>query len=65
MIRNSSVLLPEIHQEKTMWMLIASFPDEIWMLQQPKEEIIAFFFKKKFSKLSDKMSSTKGSSATM
>ena len=30
-----------------MWMLIAGFPDEMWMLQQPKEEIIAFFSKKK------------------
>ena len=23
-----------------MWMLIAGFPDEMWMLQQPKEEIV-------------------------
>ena len=28
-----------------MWMLIAGFPDEMWMLQQPKEEILAFFSK--------------------
>ena len=30
-----------------MWMLIAGFPDEMWMLQQPKEEIFAFFYKQK------------------
>ena len=30
-----------------MWMLIADFPDEMWMLQQPKEEIFAFFYKQK------------------
>ena len=46
-------------------MLIAGFPDEMWMLQQPKEEIVGFFSKKKkqFSKLHKKMSSTTGSSA--
>ena len=48
------------------WMLIAGFPDDIWMLQQPKEEIVAFSKKKKqFSKSSDKTSSTTGSSAAM
>ena len=26
-----------------MWMLIAGFPDKMRMLQQPKEEIVAFF----------------------
>ena len=30
-----------------MWMLIADFPDEMWMLQQPKEEIFAFLYKQK------------------
>ena len=50
-----------------MWMLIAGFPEEMWMLQQPKEEIVAFFSKKRkqFSKSSDKTSSTTGSSAAM
>ena len=49
---------------KKIWMLIAGFPDEIWMLQQPKEEIVAFFSKKgkQFSKSFD---STTGSSAAM
>ena len=31
---------------RKMWMLIAGFPDEIWMLQQPEEKIVAFFSKK-------------------
>ena len=49
-----------------MSMLIAGFSDEMWMLQYPKEEIVAFFSKKKqFSKPSDKTSNTTGSSATM
>ena len=49
-----------------MRMLIAGFPDEMWMLQQPKEEIVAFFSRKKgFSKSSDKTSRTIGSSAAM
>ena len=50
-----------------MWMLIAGFPDEMWMLQQTKKEVIAFFSikKKQFSKSSDKTSSPKGSSAAM
>ena len=48
MIRDSSVLPPELHRgKKIMWMLIAGFPDEMWMLQQPKEEIVGFFSKKK------------------
>ena len=38
-----------------MWMLIAGFSDEMWMRQQPKEEIVVFFSKnKQFSKPSDK-----------
>ena len=47
MIQNSSIRLPELHRGKTMWMLIAGFPDEMWMVQPPKEEIIATFSKKK------------------
>ena len=43
---HSSVLPPELHSGKKLWMLIAGFPDEMWMLQQPKEEILAFFSKK-------------------
>ena len=47
---------------KKMCTLIAGFPDEMWMLQQPKEELVAFFSKtKKFSK----SSSTTRSSAAM
>ena len=46
-------------------MLIAGFPNEMWMLQQSKEEIVAFFSKKQLSKSSDKTSSTTGSSAAM
>ena len=46
MIQNSSMRLPELHRGKTMWMLIAGFPDEMWMVQPPKEEIIATFSKK-------------------
>ena len=46
-------------------MLIAGFPDEMWMLQQSKEEIVAFFSKKQLSKSSDKTSSTTESSAAM
>ena len=30
-----------------MWTLIAGFSDEMWMLQKPKEENVAFFSKKK------------------
>ena len=64
MIRDSSGLLPELHRGKKMWMLIVGFPNEMWMLQQPKEEIVAFSKKKKkLSKSSDKTSSTTGSSA--
>ena len=38
----------ELHRGKKLWMLIAGFPDEMWMLrmQQPKEEILAFFSKR-------------------
>ena len=50
-------------------MLIASFPDEMWMLQQLKKEIVASFSKKQkkkqFSKSSDKTSSATGSSAAI
>ena len=28
-----------------MWMLIAGFPDEMWMPQQPKEGIFAVYYK--------------------
>ena len=31
----SSMLPPELHRGKTMWMLIADLPDEMWMLKQP------------------------------
>ena len=49
-----------------MWMLIAGFPEEMWMLQQPKEANFAFFSKQRaISKSSDKTSSTAGSSAVM
>ena len=60
-------MLPsELHRGEKMWMLIAGFSDEMWMLQQPKEGIVAFFSKKnQFSKPSDKTSSTTGSSSTM
>ena len=34
--------------EKIWIMLIAGFSDEMWMLQQPKEGIVAFSSKKKF-----------------
>ena len=45
-LSHSSVLPPELHRRKKLWILIAGFPDEMWMLQQPKEEILAFFSKK-------------------
>ena len=46
-LSHSSVLPPELHRGKKMWMLIAGFPDEMWMLQQLQEEIVAFSKKKK------------------
>ena len=51
-IRDSSELPPELHRGEKMWMLIAGFPHEMWMLQQPKEEIFAFFYKTKSNFLS-------------
>ena len=46
MIGDFSVLPPELHRGEKMWM-IAGFPDEMWMLQKPKEVILAFFSKQK------------------
>ena len=65
MIQDSRVLPSELRRGKKMWILVAGFSDEMWMLQKPKEEIVAFFSKKKISKPSDKTSSTTASSATM
>ena len=48
-LSHSSVLPPELHRRKKLWILIAGFPDEMWMLQQPKEEILAFFSEKKIN----------------
>ena len=48
MIRDSGVFrLSYIVGKIKMWMPIAGFSDEMWMLQQPKEEIVAFFSKPK------------------
>ena len=42
MIQDSGVLPSELHRGEKMWMLIAGFSGEMWMLQYPKEEIVAF-----------------------
>ena len=51
MIRASNVLPPELRRGEIMWMLIAGFPDEKWMLR-------LLLQKKEFSKSSDETSSS-------
>ena len=66
-LSHSSVLPPELHRGKKVWMLIASVSlMKCGYCSSLKEEIFAFSKKKKtISKSSDKTSSTRGSSDAM
>ena len=57
----------ELHGGKTLWMLAASFTDEMWILQHPNrwDRRLLLQKKKQFSKSFDKTTRTTGSSAAM